>query len=409
MSIFSCYSLGCKEQTLFSCTCSKNVYICQSHTSEHLALKVNHEFKILVQSVKKNQKQKIYDHLNQMKQAINKNIKKINEFTEKLIDHIIHESNRALKLLIKERKHLEEIINLLSKYPLKNKEVLKKAESIDIKDFDVEFNLNKISEAITYEYLIERKMKDDEYAIIFGTSLSSNIDLIDLETFKRIPTNLPVNDMINYNGCCKIEDNKYFIYGGCSSIFHGTVRIIDIKDKSAVTLDPDVAWAYHGLCLYNKNIYCFGGESSISNPQVTSKKFNLETKKWISIQSMPEANYFTTPSVLKKRIFVSGFQSTNIYIYHPNQNIFYTSKFSFTASSYKYLFENWIVCFGSRLYEIDGDENLVAWQNFTDAGNYPNSSASFRRGKNIYFAITGPRLYRINTENKSIESVNILS
>ena len=409
MSTISCYYLGCEEQPLFSCTCSKDAYICQSHTSEHLISLANHNFTILVQSIQDNQQQKIYINLNLIKQAINKNIKKINEFTEKIINHIIHESNRATKQLIKERKNIKEMIKLLSKYSLKNKEVLREAENINIKDFDIEFNLNKISEAITYEYLIERKMKDDEYAIIFSSSLSSNIDLIDLETYKKVSINLPVNDMIRYNGCCKIEDNKYFIYGGCSSIFHGTVRIIDIKDKSAVMLDSNVAWAYHGLCLYNKNIYCFGGEPTDSNPQTNSKRFNLETKTWISIQSMPEPNNFTTPSVIKEMIFIAGYHSKNIFIYNPNKNKYYTSKFSFHQTSFKFLFENWIVCFGSCLYEIDGDENLVAWQNFKDSGKYYNSSASFRRGKNIYFVLDGPSLYRINTEKKSIELVNILS
>ena len=410
MSGLACYSLGCKRQPLFSCRCSQNTYICKRHTSDHLILQGEHTITSLVQSVSDTQKQKVFEYLNLLKQAISKNIKKLAYFSDKIIDQIIQETRKANKLLVKERNNIEFMIKSLSKYPFINKELLKEAESSYMNDFDIDFNIEKISKAISSEYLIERKsskMKDVEYAIIFGTSFSNKIDLVNLDTFKKLPLELPVNDMIHLNGCCKISDNNYFIYGGHSGTFQGAVRIIDIKEKSIVSLTSDVPLAIHTLCLYDKNIYCFGGSTTGNVPQTSSKKFQLENKTWISIQSMPEANYNTTASVINDKIFLAGYQSKNIFVYHPIQNNFITTKYSFNLNSYKFLFQNWVVCFGNSLYEIDDNQNLIARQQFNDSGMNLNSSASFRRGKSIYFIVQGPKLYRINTEKKLIELVNI--
>ena len=103
-----------------------------------------------------------------------------------------------------------------------------------------------------------------------------------------------------------------------------------------------------------------------------------------------------------------GFQSAETFNYNPFQNIFTTSKYRFTASTYKYIFENWIVVFGDALFEIDENSNLVKKQEFKDSSNSLNSYGYFKRGNNIYFILNGPKLYRIKTVTKSIESINFI-
>ena len=103
-----------------------------------------------------------------------------------------------------------------------------------------------------------------------------------------------------------------------------------------------------------------------------------------------------------------GYQTKNIFVYYPIQNKYYTAKFSFNQKSHKFLVENWIVCFGSCLYEVDEGENLISRQQFNDTCTKGlNTNASFRRGRNIYFIIRDLTLYRINTEKRLIEKVNI--
>ena len=90
-----------------------------------------------------------------------------------------------------------------------------------------------------------------------------------------------------------------------------------------------------------------------------------------------------------------GYNSAELFKYNPYQNLFASSKYNFTANSYKYISENWIVEFGNALFEIDENLNLIRRQNFKYAGTNLNSSATWRRGNNIYFLLHPSKLYRI--------------
>ena len=198
----SCDTSGCKEQPLFSCICSNNTSFCKFHTSDHLISQGDHTLTSIVQSFSETQKNKIFEHLNRRKQVINKNIMRLNYFSERIINQIIQEVKRARKLLMKERSKIEFMIKSLYKHPLTNKELIREAESSNINAYKLDFKIEKISKAIRNEFFIERKysrMKDDEYAMIFDSSLSNKIDLVNLDTFKKSSLNLPVNDMINCN------------------------------------------------------------------------------------------------------------------------------------------------------------------------------------------------------------------
>ena len=128
----------------------------------------------------------------------------------------------------------------------------------------------------------------------------------------------------------------------------------------------------------------------------------------MNIQPLPQVSHSTCASTLGNQILVCGYNTAEFFNYNPYQNIFSTSKYSFTASSYKYIFENWIVVFGNALFEIDENLNLIKRQDFKDPGTNLNSSATFRRGKNIYFLLYTPKLYRIKTDTKAIESINLI-
>ena len=105
---------------------------------------------------------------------------------------------------------------------------------------------------------------------------------------------------------------------------------------------------------------------------------------------------------------ICGYNSPSLFIYNIEKNTFSDSNYNFEAKTYKYIYENWIVCFNGHLYEIDERENLIKHQPFLDCGDNLNSSAYFKRGKEIYFVLDGPKLYRINTDRKIIESISFI-
>ena len=310
-----------------------------------------------------------------------------------------------------EQNNLNSMIKTMNKTSIVNKDILQAA--ISQKQYDekvLKFDLNEISLNLSKVFGFESnksKFKDDDYAIMFGKTYCNLIELINLENYRKTVMSLSVNDLAHYCGCCKIAENKYFVYGGHASSYSSSAKIIDIKAKFVETLASDSPIGYNGICLFNDEVYCFGGHNGSYYLNI-SKKFDLKTKVWINIQPLPKDNGYTSASAFSNKILVCGYSCQQLYDYNPYQNLFTISKYILTANEYKYIFENWIVEFGKGLYEIEENSNLTKRQEFKDSGNGLNSSATFRRGNYIYFITYGPKLYRIKTETKTIESINFI-
>jgi hypothetical protein len=282
------------------------------------------------------------------------------------------------------------------------------------------FNFNPLEDHISNIETIEKKLKrlfntnlwisyskPDDYAIIFNSNLSSHVELVDLNTIKKFTVDLKINDLTQYCLCCKIEPDKFFVYGGGTSNPRlNTAKIIDIKNFTSKAVSSGSSLSHTGGCLFKNCVYVFGGFDG-SRSLVNSKKFSLKSNIWTELIPLPEINHGTNAYALKDRILVSGYQSSNIFAYEPDQNQFSLCKYLLSANAHKYLIENWIVCFGNFLYEIDTQENLVVRESILSQGNWLNSSAWFKRGKFIYFVVTDHGLYRINCESKTIQLVKI--
>ena len=213
-----------------------------------------------------------------------------------------------------------------------------------------------------------------------------------------------VNNLTENCGCCKIDDLIYFVYGGFANERLGFARIIDLRKNIIKDLVSNTPISLNGLCLYGRSVYCFGGYNSL--PLKECKKYDLNKNVWKTIQSLPEANRDTTASVLNIKIVVTGSQSSSIFTYDPRSDTFSTFQYLFPKFREKFTIRNWIVCFKDYLYEIDEDENLIKHQKIEESGGNYNSSATFKRGKNIYFVLNRSRICRINTECKTMEILN---
>ena len=104
--------------------------------------------------------------------------------------------------------------------------------------------------------------------------------MIDLATFRKTNTLFNSNCLAYLCGCCKIGQNKFFIYGGYGKDYLGSAGILDLTKKSFETLQSDSKIGYNGLCLANDEVYCFGGYGSGTLKE--SKKFNLEKKSGLA-------------------------------------------------------------------------------------------------------------------------------
>ncbi len=63
---------------------------------------------------------------------------------------------------------------------------------------------------------------------------------------------------------------------------------------------------------------------------------------------------------------------------------------------------------GNALFQIDENLNIVKRQEFKDSGTNMSSSATFSKGDYLYFTFNTHKIYRINRERKTIESISFI-
>ena len=129
---------------------------------------------------------------------------------------------------------------------------------------------------------------------------------------------------------------------------------------------------------------------------------------WFHIQSLPSVSHHTTATALNNQILVASYERAAILCYSPFLNAFKESKYVFLSHSEKYLFENWVVCIGTFLYEIDEEGNLIKRVSVGFDFDCLNSSGYFKRGNSIYFVTSKSQIYRIKTDLKTLELINYI-
>ena len=189
MTSSSCVELDCREQALFSCSCSKSSFVCKFHIAEHLITPGSHVPISFVTLVPENQKVKVLNYLTTKKQLLRQNLNELIKFSNKLLKLIIEQTKQVQNLLIIEQNHINSMIKAFYKTSILHKDAYKTAISYEQNsEQSLKFDLNRASAFICKIFNFESfktQFKDDNFAIIFRTSICNQIDLVDLETFKK--------------------------------------------------------------------------------------------------------------------------------------------------------------------------------------------------------------------------------
>ena len=411
-SVF-CSTLGCRELALLSCSCSESVKLCQVHMVSHVLIPGNHLPSNLSVNVPDHLKRNVQNYLSKIKLKIEENITKVTIFSERIIKLIKTETKLLHDQLCKDKSSVLALIKSLQLNSKISKEVFEdvnNSKELQLGSFISE--IESLSEEIRSKYILHFEapaIRDDEFALVFKKSNFSQIDLINLDCYRKTVIGFQDRSFGYFCGCVKYENSKFFVYGGYQSTGDnrlGTAQIIDFENKKVDELPSSTKKSSFGLCLYQKCVYCFGGWNGAQ--MSSSQKFDLESKVWTDIQPLPKSSSLTTATVSNSLILISGYYLTDLIYYNPSQNTYTNSKYPFKAKTYKYLFENWVVCFEDHLYEIEKNGDLIKRQSIKKIeGDSLNSSCGFRRGKNIYFVLNTPELYCIKTDTKTIECISL--
>ena len=260
--------------------------------SKHLLASGSHTMESLVSEVTENQKVKVFNYLTFKKELARQNLKALTNFSNELLKLIIEQTNKTQKKLIIEQNNLNSMIKPFKKTSLVHKGILE-AAIVDKHNYEkgLNFEFNEISNYLSKIFESEPnnpEIKDDNFALLFREKDCNQIDLIDLENYRKATINFTVSDLTYKCGCCKIAQNKYFVYGGSGSSNSSSTMIIDIESQSVESLPSDSPNYGSELCFFDKEIYCFGGTSGTFLK--ICKKYDFIKKVWIYIQALPKAN-----------------------------------------------------------------------------------------------------------------------
>ena len=403
MLIPLCFFPNCKNHIVAECNCRSNLNICDLHISQHLSSTGDHSITEYLVKIPDNLKEKLSRQLQNLKKLIKQKIQYLTSYANASINLIVSETSKIhQKLLIQSHLVNSLIVSLnqdLTTYKsFINDVALNNKLNFEIPSFrckDLSRCLKKIQ---AFESL--ETYKNDEYTLIFDYRSSNKIDTIKLKNLKQSSISFEVNDLSSYCGCCKLDEDKFFICGGYFGEvgrISDNVRIIDVKKGLVEEMPASNPVAHVGLCLADEEVYRFGGFTNTRNSS-ECKKFLIKDRVWKDIQSLPEANCDTS----------AGYQSHCLYFYNIEKNSFAISNYTFSSDSFKFIFENWILCFQDYLYKIDENGYLIQKQKIYFPLVQLNSSACFRRKEFIYFVTYGPVLYRIDIKLGTIQPLDIL-
>ena len=165
--------------------------------------------------------------------------------------------------------------------------------------------INKIKNEITS--LLQIEFDKDSTSVVFSRDYSTGGLLsIDLKTFQL--SQLEYSPKIGVFGqSCQIDKERYFFLGGLTNRnYSEAAYIINIKERSCISLPNGPAKLVGGSVVKDNKVYIFGGSTNKSTQLATCETFDLITYEWKSLHHLPHPLFNGTASLLNNNIILSG-------------------------------------------------------------------------------------------------------
>jgi hypothetical protein len=333
-------------------------------------------------------------------------VRRVNEIEEKTIMKIdfnekIEENKRQCNQLIENCKNqCKADMESFKNQQLEQKVRMAKAFGITIKE-DIQENLELIDKC---------SEKNDQFMCYFDKN-SKNLNIIDVNSNKD--TKHTLNELnTNWSYMCAsalLPGNKYFTYA-CDiteiySSYSNLAFIIGIDDKTIEVCMPSKSQGYSGESIYyNGCVYVFGAYTS--KTESTSEKYDILTRKWFDIASLPSPSCWNCTVLVDNLIFIAGIYSTIVSKYNTIDDSI--SSYGNFADIYKricYAFGKIYLFVQENIYESTNVENpeFVRISSSSSLSNRRVISYSVQNGVNIYFLQEDWIIYRFNVLTKHFD------
>eukprot|EP01080_Neovahlkampfia_damariscottae_P008155 gene8155-12616_t len=167
---------------------------------------------------------------------------------------------------------------------------------------------------------------------------------LDRKTWKRIL--LPNAPRARYLHSANIINKKMYVFGGV--VFdrnrHKTSNqlwILDLKLlkwKNGDKLES-CERCNHSTCVYNNNLYIFGGKIFLGNSKNDIIVYNPKTEKWNKLLTFPMDLGLNSITLIRNSIFFTSLDSFDLYEYCIKGNVFYNIPSKLDLQNYQLLRE----------------------------------------------------------------------
>lgn len=395
-----CFMSNCSQEVLYICKClNTETYCCKEHLSDHLSTPDQHAITPIFISINAEQRSDSLKKALSLLSKLKKVKASVRQSTNQIISSTIELSNRSLYQLKRLQSQLQQFLqNIFEGKMVRNKFL----ETIDTTFHTNLESFPNLHQSLAKFFEISRCQQNSEGAgVIFSKDISvGGLWSIDLETMKLSQLNYAPN-VKAYGQMCRIDEEKYFFYGGqYGGKSVGDIFIVDFVKKEYQTLASGSGLRYSTLLFRNGKVYIFGGSNSVRVLNIC-KTFDLATGMWDPIPNLPNVCYATFADVLETEIIVTGYNLSKLYTFNNEE---YSEVFDLPAPTYKVVSKGWVVI----QYELfEYEYNIKNWISYgINWNNYHFwTTATFRRKQFIYFMLANNELWRIDTIRKRVEKV----
>lgn len=433
-----CFVRGCDIPPSLCCYCSsKATALCHNHIPDHIQKYPNlvHNYKSIYKILTPDTKKQISKSLHSKLDVLKNEIQSFNTF----VSNIFLKVQMIAKVYYTQKKIMENVCKKMLKEINENNvaSMLFRRDHNDVDQVSLEDIENEIERRFKTIYTknknsfdkLSNKLMDEctqlksylnkSNYIEFGKSIINNTciylfqqntkDLIKFDTrsLQKTSETIKINSNQGHNAAtCYIPGNKLFVSGGISNTTLSTTFLIDLTSKLVENL-KEVRQRSHTTGIYiNNKVFIFGGYNGNSDLN-TFDAFNMNTKKWEQLASMPKTVCYTSVLELNDKFLIVG-RYNLILTYDWNLNSYNEVTNQLTIDSYSILIKDnrKIHLLHENKVYISSEDDIKTFKSIALVGIFSfNTCLPVVKGRIAYFADFKCTIYQYNLDSHRLDTI----
>ena len=214
------------------------------------------------------------------------------------------------------------------------------------------------------------------------------VKVYDLQTKRLISSNIEIDGTFNAPGSVCMNPSCFYL-AGINDKSRSTYMLHLPSFEVTKKADLIAVRCGHAIIKYKNDVYAFAGYDG--KLIKTCEFYNINNDTWTEIPDMPKASRLCNAVIIKKRIFISGYDLATVFAFSPENQTYDDLQLSCMGNP-KFMFS-----LGNRIYlQKNADEAIVCDENGTLQSHFkaPTLELGIHGGMvfyegTVYFTIVG--------------------